>query len=575
MIARRFGLVAAGAGWLHACGDTAPPVPARPAAVEVVTDLPATGLAGGSAGSFVVRVRGASGQPVPGAVVHFAPALGGVRMTPAADTTDAAGEAATAVVLSTSPGPNQVVALVPGVPDVRSATTMAAADIVLSLAMTPRIVRVGPAQGTFGMNAVARDRHGNVVSNGISWTSRNPALVAVTDGEGSAASLDVASRPGETWVVATAGGVRDSVRVAVLDASSPACSYLATPVELPVGGTVAFDAAGMACVRSGEAAEYVVAAHYNTAVAAALASVAIAAHGITPPPAASPDGPGQPVPIVPTERNGFEAGLRAREARHMPGRVSEARAWYDARARLRPLVSAPRVGDVTDVNVNAFEFCDEPTARPARVAALTAGTMVLADTTNPADGYSDAEYAAIAAIVDSLVIPVDTAAFGAPTDIDGNGRITILFTRAVNELTPRGSGSVVLGFFYSRDLLPGGGADGGCAGSNAGELFYVLVPDASGVVGDARSKSYVQGVVIATIAHELQHALEVSGDHSVVDQRTMAGLYKRIGRRSTSTAIAGYETVAAQEAGLQVRRELVASSAAAAAASRASDNSQS
>jgi hypothetical protein len=81
--------------------------------------------------------------------------------------------------------------------------------------------------------------------------------------------------------------------------------------------------------------------------------------------------------------------------------------------------------------------------------------------------------------------------------------------------------------------------------------------------------------MIATLAHELQHALEVGGDESVIDQRSLAGLYMRIGRPSISNVISGYETAAAQETGFQVRRELAAATAAAAAASRAGDSSQS
>ena len=64
--------------------------------------------------------------------------------------------------------------------------------------------------------------------------------------------------------------------------------------------------------------------------------------------------------------------------------------------------------------------------------------------------------------------------------------------------------------------------------------------------------------MIATIAHELQHALEVSEDRAVVDQRSLVELYKRIGRESRASIVGEYETVAAQQAGLQVRRELVA-----------------
>lgn len=61
---------------------------------------------------------------------------------------------------------------------------------------------------------------------------------------------------------------------------------------------------------------------------------------------------------------------------------------------------------------------------------------------------------------------------------------------------------------------------------------------------------------IATLAHELQHAVEVVGDENVISEKTLAALYKRIGEPSRAVANAGWETVAAQEAGYRVRREL-------------------
>jgi len=63
--------------------------------------------------------------------------------------------------------------------------------------------------------------------------------------------------------------------------------------------------------------------------------------------------------------------------------------------------------------------------------------------------------------------------------------------------------------------------------------------------------------MIATVAHELQHAVEVIGDDSVTDEKSLANLYRRIGHASPATVPSGWETVAAQEAGWQVRRELV------------------
>ena len=68
--------------------------------------------------------------------------------------------------------------------------------------------------------------------------------------------------------------------------------------------------------------------------------------------------------------------------------------------------------------------------------------------------------------------------------------------------------------------------------------------------------------MIATLAHELQHAVEVIEDQTVSDQRSLQELYKRIGRPSHSGITTGWETVAAQETGLRVRRELLSAAAA-------------
>lgn len=68
--------------------------------------------------------------------------------------------------------------------------------------------------------------------------------------------------------------------------------------------------------------------------------------------------------------------------------------------------------------------------------------------------------------------------------------------------------------------------------------------------------------MIATVAHELQHAVEVIGDASVIDEKSLTALYRRIGHESQASVPAGWETVAAQEAGWQVRRELVSVPAA-------------
>ena len=60
---------------------------------------------------------------------------------------------------------------------------------------------------------------------------------------------------------------------------------------------------------------------------------------------------------------------------------------------------------------------------------------------------------------------------------------------------------------------------------------------------------------IALLGHELQHATEVAQEIGVNSQPLLAALYERIGRRGGPDV---YDTIAAQEVGRIVRRELLA-----------------
>ena len=62
--------------------------------------------------------------------------------------------------------------------------------------------------------------------------------------------------------------------------------------------------------------------------------------------------------------------------------------------------------------------------------------------------------------------------------------------------------------------------------------------------------------IIATLGHELRHVVEVIDNESVVDEGTLVSLYRRIGKPSSPDIPSGWETVEAQDAGYQVRREL-------------------
>ena len=60
---------------------------------------------------------------------------------------------------------------------------------------------------------------------------------------------------------------------------------------------------------------------------------------------------------------------------------------------------------------------------------------------------------------------------------------------------------------------------------------------------------------IATLGHELQHAVEVAEEGAIVDQRSLQALYGRIGF-ATEDRRRQFESHAAREAGDQVRRDL-------------------
>lgn len=99
--------------------------------------------------------------------------------------------------------------------------------------------------------------------------------------------------------------------------------------------------------------------------------------------------------------------------------------------------------------------------------------------------------------------------------------------------------------------------------SLAGKLTWMTRAGAFRYLHASINTELTADLIISTLAHELQHAVEVIEDERVIDQRSLVELYKRIGRPSSSAVPSGWETVAAQQAGQRVRRELMAASAAA------------
>jgi hypothetical protein len=205
----------------------------------------------------------------------------------------------------------------------------------------------------------------------------------------------------------------------------------------------------------------------------------------------------------------FELKLRRIAQTQLAPLVPAARAAMRSGARRSVIPSSLTLNQVITLNAQGNIPCSSPINIGARVAAISNNSYVLADTANPPGGFSDADYASFGATFDTLINPLDINTFGAPTDIDHNGKIVMIFTKEVNKLTPRGANGVVGGFFFDRDLFPTTDQPGfgGCATSNFGEMFYLLVPDPNAVFSDKRAFTDIQALTPGTLAHEYQHLI--------------------------------------------------------------------
>lgn len=375
---------------------------------------------------------------------------------------------------------------------------------------------------TVQLTATLRDGNGGALTGrAVTWTSSVPSVATVN-----ADGLVTGVGAGETIVKATSEGISDEVVIIVQAPAAPlTCADGDAGISLGVGEAHQTDAQAsqVLCVAGGATgAEYVLVPFNSAASAANLLNVEVAGSGLVA--AVGPPSPalfsqsttgvaGTEVPRL-REDLEFHRELRERERREIgPLRRSGG-------TELRPMLSqgpsyaTASVGDILTLNVNADDGCSNPRWRGAEVMAVSTHAVVVADTTNPSGGFTQAEYAHFATTFDTLVYPTITSNFGVPSDIDDNGgRSIILFTKAVNALTSPGSTSYVGGFFYSRDLFPRTATEtmGACATSNEAEMFYMLVPDPNGEVNNnERSKAFVQERTVGVLAHEFQHLINAS-----------------------------------------------------------------
>lgn len=508
------------------CADA--PVAARPGpptALVAVNPSPFTAPAGTTLPTpIAVRVVDAQGRGVEGVEVRFAfgSAPVGAELVPARRVSDAQGGASTTLVLGARPGSYQVTATAAGVAQSLRFTGVGSAGAAAAIAVTPYHPRLRGAGDSVRLRGTLVDRLGNSIPSGaIAWSSGDTSAVTV-DSFGWVR----ARRSGVIGaVLVSAAGYRDSVRVVVNGGGVSPCFGGPAITAMTVGEVRTLDTRAGICLPAADA-EYVAVAVHGSSVSSATASLSTYTGGIAAPTdmgagaLAALSGQVSNPTLVPVADGAFEAQLRARERREATRLLPAARTATDARvasragAASRSIAAASipdvvKVGDLLSFNVG-LGFCSPVEARGARVMAVSPRAVVVADTSNPAGGFTVEDYERYATEFDTLIAPVVEANFGAPHSVDAQPRAVMLFTRAVNAIASA-PGTYVAGFYYQRDLLPKvQGAQSVCPGSNETEIFYLMVPDTGGTAGNRFTRQFVDSVTIGTIGHEYQHLINAS-----------------------------------------------------------------
>jgi hypothetical protein len=148
------------------------------------------------------------------------------------------------------------------------------------------------------------------------------------------------------------------------------------------------------------------------------------------------------------------------------------------------------------------------------VRQVRTNVVLVEDVRAPTDGFNAEDWTGLADDLDRVILPMDTLYFGAPADVDGNGRVIFLFTPEVNQLNEAGTARPLAGFALPLDLAVSGRGDSrpgprgeACPASNEAELVYLAVPDAEGQVGEPVSRARALVETRRAAAHQLQHLI--------------------------------------------------------------------
>lgn len=489
-----------GGGTNGGTGPT-PPTPPTPVLTTISVALSVAQIQVGQTATATASGLDQNGAPISTGTVTWS-----------SSNTNVATITAAGAITAVGPGTTQIIATAGGKSGQAALTVIAAPAPVASVTGSPATVTL-IIGGTQQMTATTVDANGNVLTGRtVTWSSSDPTKATVTT-----TGVVQAIAAGTATIVATSETKSGTASVTVASSTPPPSCTPASAIKLAAGEvrTLTTTEAASLCVGGlAAASEYVLVPFNHSNVASSTTQIELASTGtsaVTASPSLSPFG-GPRLNIVPSRSmyagRALEAAFRQRELSDVSGALRmRARLAPRTRNQITGVPAVPTVGTVYQLNANLVgNTCSDPkTLHPARVVAVTQHSIVFLDTLSPAGGYTDAELTAFATAFDTVGFPLDTANFGANTDIDGNNRIGIFFTPGVNQI-PGPPGGVIGGLFAARDLFPA--TSQGCVASNEGEMFYMPVPDPNNTLNSNYSnKTNVASLVEPTLAHEFQHLI--------------------------------------------------------------------
>jgi hypothetical protein len=329
----------------------------------------------------------------------------------------------------------------------------------------------------------------NAVDQSIVWSSSDNGIATVN-----VSGLVTGVAPGSANIFASHGGFADTLGISVCPSIALGSTYTAL---MPNASNTCFSGG------SSGAAEYTyIPINLSTNASLSLTLLGSGIVGVTGPPSPRPFIPG--LLTVGGVTLGTEE-LKVDDDWHL--RMLEANRrirWPSASARpvaRSMMTETDSVGNLVSLNVGTT-CSGTPDTRIGMVRSIKGHITIVSDTANPPGGFTTAQYDSIGLEMDTIGYSVVTSNFGAVPTINGNDQITVFFTRAVNELSPPASSSVVLGYSLPRDVMDV------CPESNNRGMTYMLVPDPTGFVNsNVRTVSFVRGNTSGTFGHELQHII--------------------------------------------------------------------